>query len=61
MVKAKNRLVEIGDRVSVSFSRLFAHAGMQVAVIVFCAARLLLGFHADSLTAALSILAITPT
>ena len=30
MMKAKNRLVEIGDRVLVSFSRLFAYAGMQV-------------------------------
>lgn len=57
----KNRLVQLGDRASDAISRLFAHAGMQIAVILFCAGWFLLGFHAEGLTAALSILAITLT
>jgi low affinity Fe/Cu permease len=61
MSPPKNRLVQIGDRVSDSLSRLFAHAAMQIAVIIFCVAWFWLGFHADGLTAALSILAITLT
>jgi low affinity Fe/Cu permease len=61
MAQEKNPLVYFGDRVSDAFSRLFAHAGMQIAVIVFCVAWFWLGFHADGLTAALSILAITLT
>jgi predicted NAD/FAD-binding protein len=61
MSPPKNRLVRIGDRVSDSLSRLFAHAAMQIAVIIFCVAWFWLGFHADGLTAALSILAITLT
>lgn len=61
MADGKSRLVQFGDRVSDAFSRLFAHAGMQVAVIIFCVAWFWLGFHADGLTAALSILAITLT
>jgi low affinity Fe/Cu permease len=61
MAQDKNRLVQFGDRVSDAFSRLFAHASMQVGVIVFCLAWFWLGFHADGLTAALSILAITLT
>ncbi len=61
MAQEKNRLVQIGDRASDAFSRLFAHAAMQIAVIIFCVAWFWLGFHADGLTAALSILAITLT
>jgi low affinity Fe/Cu permease len=59
MAEGKNRLVEVGDRASDALSRLFAHAGMQVGVIIFCVAWFWLGFHAEGLTAALSILAIT--
>ena len=61
MGREKNKLVEIGDQVSDSFSRLFAHAAMQIGVIVFCVAWFWFGFHAEGLTAALSILAITLT
>lgn len=61
MAQDKNRLVEFGDRLSDSFSRLFAHAAMQIGVIVFCVLWFGLGFHAEGLTAALSILAITLT
>lgn len=61
MAQEKNQLVQIGDRASDAFSRLFAHAAMQIAVIIFCVAWFWFGFHADGLTAALSILAITLT
>ncbi|GAA4024131.1 hypothetical protein GCM10022280_26220 [Sphingomonas swuensis] len=61
MALRKNRLVQLGDRISDAMSRLFAHAGMQIGVIVFCAAWFWFGFHAEGLTAALSILAITLT
>lgn len=57
----KNRLVQLGDRLSDALSRLFAHAGMQIAVIVFCVLWFMLGLHTDLLTATLSILAITLT
>lgn len=55
----KSRLVQIGDRISEWVSNLFAHPYMQVGVIIFCVAWFALGLHADLLTAALSILAIT--
>jgi len=55
----KSRLVEIGDHVSEWVSNLFAHPYMQVWVIILCAAWFVFGLHADLLTAALSILAIT--
>ena len=42
-------------------SKLFAHAYMQVGVIIFCILWFVVGWHADTLTAALSILAITLT
>ena len=61
MSEQKNRLVQIGDQISEWVSNVFAHAYMQVAVIVFCVAWFIVGFHADTLTAALSILAITLT
>jgi low affinity Fe/Cu permease len=61
MARDKNRLVEFGERISDAFSRLFAHAAMQIAVIVFCLLWFWFGFHAEGLTAALSILAITLT
>jgi len=61
MRAAKSKLVEIGDRISEWTSNLFAHPYVQVLVIVVCVAWFLLGFHADTLTAALSILAITLT
>lgn len=61
MAQEKSSLVQLGDRVSDAFSRLFAHPAIQIGVIVFCAAWFWLGFHADGLTAALSILAITLT
>ncbi|WP_205481250.1 low affinity iron permease family protein [Sphingomonas arenae] len=57
----KSKLVEIGDRISEWVSNLFAHPYLQVGVILFCVAWFWLGFHAESLTAALSILAITLT
>ena len=60
-VNEKGRLVRLGDRISDLTSRLFAHPAMQIGVIIFCALWFLLGFHADMLTAALSILAITLT
>ena len=55
----KSRLVQIGDRISEWVSNLFAHPYMQVGVIIFCVAWFAFGLHADLLTAALSILAIT--
>lgn len=61
MAEQKNILVRLGDRISDGMSRLFAHPAMQIGVIVFCAGWFLFGFHADGLTAALSILAITLT
>ena len=57
----KSRLVEFGGRISEWTSNLFAHPYLQVGVILFCVAWFWLGFHAESLTAALSILAITLT
>jgi low affinity Fe/Cu permease len=59
MGSEKNRLVQIGDRLSDALSRMFAHVGMQIGVILFCALWFLLGLHTDLLTATLSILAIT--
>ena len=59
--RIKSRAVQIGDRISDWTSKLFAHAYMQVGVIVFCIAWFALGLRADLLTAALSILAITLT
>ena len=61
MAEPKSKLVQVGDQISEWVSNLFAHPYMQVAVILFCAAWFLVGFHAESLTAALSILAITLT
>lgn len=61
MANGKSRLVVAGDRISEWVSNLFAHPYMQIAVILFCAAWFVVGFLADTLTAALSILAITLT
>ena len=61
MANEKNLLVRIGDRISDATSKLFAHPAMQIAVIIFCIAWFWLGFHAEGLTAALSVLAITLT
>lgn len=61
MSDQKSRLVQVGDRVSEWVSNLFAHPYMQVAVILFCVAWFAVGFRADTLTAALSIMAITLT
>ncbi|MFC7535957.1 low affinity iron permease family protein [Sphingomonas sp. GCM10030256] len=61
MAQDKHRLVQIGDQVSDLTSKLFAHPAMQIGVILFCIAWFVFGFHADLLTAALSILAITLT
>lgn len=61
MASEKSIWVALGDRISAATSKLFAHPGMQVAVIIFCVAWFWLGFHADGLTAALSVLAITLT
>jgi low affinity Fe/Cu permease len=61
MADQRPRLVVIGDRLSDGVSRLFAHPGMQIGVILFCAAWFLIGFETDLLTATLSILAITLT
>jgi low affinity Fe/Cu permease len=61
MSEQKSRAVQIGDRVSEWVSNLFAHPYMQVAAILFCVAWFAVGFHAETLTAALSILAITLT
>ena len=61
MARNKSRLVRAGDMVSDWTSKLFAHAYMQVGVIIFCILWFVVGWHADTLTAALSILAITLT
>lgn len=61
MAEPKSKLVQIGDLVSEWVSNVFAHPYMQVGVILFCVAWFIVGFHADSLTAALSIMAITLT
>jgi low affinity Fe/Cu permease len=61
MAEPKSKLVQVGDRISEWVSNLFAHPYMQVGVILFCAGWFLVGFHAETLTAALSILAITLT
>ncbi|HVF84306.1 MAG TPA: low affinity iron permease family protein, partial [Sphingomicrobium sp.] len=61
MSEPKSRLVQVGDQISEWVSNLFAHPYMQVAVILFCIAWFAVGFHAETLTAALSILAITLT
>ena len=57
----KSRLVAAGDAISDWTSKLFAHAYMQVGVILFCIGWFAVGFHVETLTAALSILAITLT
>jgi len=57
----KSWAVRTGDRVSEMVSNLFAHPYMQIGVILVCVAWFAFGFHAESLTAALSILAITLT
>jgi len=57
----KSRLVAIGDAISDWTSKLFAHPYMQVGVIAFCILWFALGWHAESLTAALSVIAITLT
>ena len=59
--KQKSWAVEMGGRISASTSNLFAHPYMQVIVILFCVGWFLIGYQADLLTAALSILAITLT
>ena len=61
MAEQKSRLVQIGDHISEWVSNVFAHPYMQVAVILFCVGWFAVGFHAETLTAALSILAITLT
>lgn len=61
MAREKNLLVRLGDRLSDLVSRLFAHPAMQIGVIIFCVAWFWLGFHAEGLTAALSVMAITLT
>ncbi|URD60460.1 low affinity iron permease family protein [Sphingomonas sp. KRR8] len=57
----KSRLVQLGTLVSDWTSKLFAHPYMQVGVVAFCILWFAIGWHADTLTAALSILAITLT
>jgi low affinity Fe/Cu permease len=59
MAREKSRLVRAGDALSDWTSKLFAHVYMQVGVILFCIAWFVVGWHAETLTAALSILAIT--
>lgn len=61
MSEQKSKLVQLGDRLSEWVSNLFAHPYMQAGVIVLCAAWFLVGFHAETLTAALSVVAITLT
>ena len=57
----KNRIVEIGGKVSEWVSNLFAHPYMQIGVIAFCISWFVLKLDTNLLTAALSILAITLT
>ena len=57
----KSRLVRVGDWVSDWMSRLFAHPGAQIGIILFCVIWFSVGLPTDLLTAALSILAITLT
>jgi low affinity Fe/Cu permease len=59
--ETKSALVRLGDTVSAWTSKLFAHPYMQIGVIAFCILWFAIGWHADTLTAALSILAITLT
>jgi low affinity Fe/Cu permease len=59
--RIKSRAVQIGDKISDLTSKLFAHAYMQVGVILFCVLWFAAGLRADLLTAALSIMAITLT
>jgi low affinity Fe/Cu permease len=59
--KEKSWAVQLGGRISASTSNLFAHPYMQVLVVLFCVGWFGMGFGADLLTAALSILAITLT
>ncbi len=54
-------MVRFGGMVSDWTSKLFAHPYMQIGVIAFCVLWFAVGFHTDTLTAALSILAITLT
>ena len=57
----KNRLVEIGNRISAWTADVFAHPYAQIGVIVFCVSWFALKLDTNLLTAALSILAITLT
>ena len=57
----KNRLVEIGNRISAWTADVFAHPCAQIGVIVFCVSWFALKLDTNLLTAALSILAITLT
>ncbi len=57
----KSAVVQIGDQVSAWTSDLFAHPYMQIGMIAFCVAWFAIGFTDNTLTAALSILAITLT
>ena len=61
MAQEKNSIVRFGDRLSDATSKLFAHPAMQIGLIVFCVGWFWFGYHAEGLTAALSILAITLT
>ena len=61
MAHDKHMLVRVGDRLSESVARLFAHPLMHIVVILFCSSWFLIGLPTDLLTAALSILAITLT
>jgi low affinity Fe/Cu permease len=61
MSEPKSKLVQVGDRISEGVSNLFAHPYMQVGVILLCIAWFVAGFHADTLSAALSVVAITLT
>ena len=57
----KNRLVEIGNRISAWTADVFAHPYAQIGVIFFCVSWFALKLDTNLLTAALSILAITLT
>ena len=59
--ETKSAMVRFGGMVSDWTSKLFAHPYMQIGVIAFCVLWFAVGFHTDTLTAALSILAITLT